>query len=67
MSYECAQGTDDGTCAYQRPALGTFGNSAIGTERMPAYFNVDANVGKSFLIREGHTVNSVRSSTTCRT
>ncbi|MBC8166092.1 MAG: TonB-dependent receptor, partial [Bryobacteraceae bacterium] len=55
--YECAQGTDDGRCAYQRPALGTFGNSSIGTERMPGYFNVDASVSKRFVIREGHSVN----------
>ncbi len=54
--YECAQGTNDGTCAYQRPALGTFGNSSIATERAPGYFNVDVSVGKSFAIREGHSV-----------
>jgi hypothetical protein len=55
--YECAQGTDDGRCAYQRPALGTFGNSAIGTERMPGYFNVDVSVGKRFAITETHSLN----------
>ena len=53
---ECAQGTDNGTCAYQRPALGTFGNSAIGTERAPGFFNVDVSLGKAFQIKEGHTV-----------
>ncbi|MBC7926990.1 MAG: carboxypeptidase regulatory-like domain-containing protein [Bryobacteraceae bacterium] len=55
--YECAQGVDDGTCAYQRPALGTFGSSSIGTERAPGYFNVDASVFKQFTIREGHSLN----------
>ncbi len=53
---ECAQGTDNGTCAYQRPALGTFGNSGIGTERAPGFFNVDVSIGKSFQIKEGHAV-----------
>ncbi len=55
--YECAQGTDDGKCAYQRPTLGTFGNSAIGTERMPAFFNVDASINKRFAITERHSLN----------
>jgi hypothetical protein len=54
---ECLQNTDNGTCAYQRPALGTFGNSSIATERAPAFFNVDASIGKSFRIHEGHTLN----------
>lgn len=54
---ECAQGTDNGTCAYQRPALGTFGNSSIATERAPAFANVDASIGKSFRIHERHTLN----------
>ncbi|HEU0120849.1 MAG TPA: carboxypeptidase regulatory-like domain-containing protein, partial [Bryobacteraceae bacterium] len=56
-SVECAQGTDNGTCAYQRPALGTFGNSSIATERAPGFFNVDASIGKSFRIHERHTLN----------
>ncbi|MBI2685740.1 MAG: TonB-dependent receptor [Acidobacteria bacterium] len=51
---ECTQGTDNGTCAYQRPAVGTFGNSSIATERAPGFFNVDASIGKSFRIHEGH-------------
>jgi hypothetical protein len=55
--YECPAGTDDGICAYQRPALGTFGNSAIGTERAPGYFNVDASLSKRFLITETHSLN----------
>ena len=55
--YECSQSFDDGKCAYQRPALGTFGNSSIGTERMPGFFNVDVSVNKSFAIKEGHSLN----------
>ncbi|MDX2179492.1 MAG: TonB-dependent receptor [Bryobacteraceae bacterium] len=54
--YECAQGVDDGRCAYQRPALGTFGNSSIGTERAPAFFNVDVSIFKNFAITERHRV-----------
>ncbi|MBM3740871.1 MAG: hypothetical protein FJW39_34430 [Acidobacteria bacterium] len=54
--YECPQGTDDGKCAYQRPALGTFGNSAIGTERAPGFFNVDIALGKSFRVMENHSL-----------
>jgi outer membrane receptor protein involved in Fe transport len=50
--YECAQGVDDGTCAYQRPALGTFGSSSIGTERMPSFFNVDVSLNKQFAVTE---------------
>lgn len=54
---ECAQGTDNGTCAYQRPALGTFGNSSIGTEKAPGFFNVDVSLGKRFSITEKHNLD----------
>ncbi len=54
--YECPQGTDDGRCAYQRPALGTFGNSSIGTERAPAFFNVDVSLNKTFNITERQNI-----------
>lgn len=54
---QCAAGTDNGVCAYQLPALGTFGNSGIGTERGPKFFNADVSVNKSFAIREGHSLN----------
>jgi hypothetical protein len=54
--YQCVANVDDGRCAYQLPSLGTFGNSAIGTERAPAYFNVDASIGKRFAITETHNV-----------
>ena len=54
---ECAQGTDNGTCAYQRPALGAFGNASIATERAPAFFNADVSIGKSVQVREGHRLD----------
>lgn len=48
----CPAGTDNGICAYQDPTAGTFGNSGIGTERMPSYFNFDASVNKRFYFGE---------------
>ncbi len=45
-------GVTAGNCAYGVPALGTFGNSAKGTEQAPAYKNFDANVGKQFHVTE---------------
>ena len=49
--------TDNGTCAYQRPALGAFGNASIATERAPAFFNADVSIGKQFKIKEGHRID----------
>ena len=48
----CAAGVDDGQCAYQQPATGTFGNASIGTERGPGFFNLDFSVGKRFNVSE---------------
>lgn len=48
----CAAGVDDGKCAYGQAADGSFGNSGIGTERMPGYFSLDTSVGKRFSISE---------------
>ena len=48
----CAAGVNDGACAYGQPADGLFGNSGIGTERGPSYFNLDLSVGKKFNITE---------------
>ena len=48
----CAAGVDDGRCAYGQPADGQFGNSGIGTERGPSFFNLDFSVGKKFHINE---------------
>ena len=48
----CAAGVDNGTCAYQQPADGSFGNASIGTERGPSFFNLDFSVGKRFFVSE---------------
>jgi hypothetical protein len=48
----CASGVDNGTCAYGVPALGHFGNTGVGTERAPSYFDLDASVGKKFSLTE---------------
>jgi hypothetical protein len=53
----CASGVDDGKCAYGDAGPGLFGNSAIGTERAPSYFNFDATAGKSFKISEKKRVD----------
>ena len=41
-------GVDNGVCAYGFPANGTYGTTAIGSERAPGYRNFDASVSKSF-------------------
>lgn len=48
----CSAGVDNGTCAYGQPADGSFGNSGIGTERGPGFFNLDFSIGKKFNITE---------------
>jgi len=48
----CAAGVISGSCAYGQPADGSFGNSGIGTERGPGYFNLDFSVGKRFNVGE---------------
>ena len=48
----CAAGVNNGTCAYGVPALGEFGNSGVGTERAPGFFNLDSSIGKKFNITE---------------
>jgi hypothetical protein len=47
-----ASGIDNGVCPYGVPALGSFGNAGIGTERAPMYFNLDTSIGKSFQLTE---------------
>ena len=49
----CASGVDNGACAYGLPALGSFGNAGVGTERAPGFFNLDASIGKHFRVSEG--------------
>jgi hypothetical protein len=48
----CTAGVNNGNCAYGVPALGTFGTAGVGTERAPSYFNVDASIGKKFMITD---------------
>jgi hypothetical protein len=45
-------GVDDGRCAYGQPLDGTFGNSSIGTERAPNFWNFDMTVSKRFRVTE---------------
>jgi hypothetical protein len=48
----CASGVNNGTCAYGIPALGSFGNAQVGSQRAPSYFNLDLSVGKKFHVTE---------------
>ena len=48
----CSANVDDGKCAYQQSADGTFGNASIGTERGPGFFNFDYSIGKRFRVTE---------------
>lgn len=48
----CAAGVDNGSCAYQQPADGSFGSASIGTERGPGFFNLDMSIGKRFSVSE---------------
>lgn len=41
-------GIDNGVCAYGNTALGTFGNSSVGTERGPGFQQYDFSLFKSF-------------------
>ncbi|MBE7545147.1 MAG: TonB-dependent receptor [Bryobacteraceae bacterium] len=51
-AFFCAAGIDNGQCPYGQPADGSFGNSSIGTERGPGFFNLDLSVGKKFNLSE---------------
>jgi len=48
----CAAGVNNGSCAYGQPSDGSFGNSGIGTERGPSFFNLDFSIGKKFNVTE---------------
>jgi hypothetical protein len=48
----CTLGVDDGKCAYGDAALGLFGNTAIGTEQAPSFFDLDGSIGKRFKLAE---------------
>lgn len=43
----------DGLCAYTQESTTGFGTARVGSERAPGYKGVDANLSKSFAIREG--------------
>ena len=44
---------DNGVCAYESPANGTFGNAANGSERTPGFQQYDLSLSKDFaVIRE---------------
>ncbi|WP_263417189.1 TonB-dependent receptor [Terriglobus albidus] len=47
-------GVDNGVCAYGVPALGTYGNAGIGSERSPGFRGIDAAGFKTFPIYETH-------------
>jgi hypothetical protein len=48
----CAQGVDNGVCAYGIPAAGTFGNARIGSERSAGFRGIDAAGFKAIKYRE---------------
>ena len=49
----CGVDVDNGVCAYGQESTTGFGTASVGSERSPGYHNVDANLSKSFAIREG--------------
>jgi hypothetical protein len=51
-SFCLSAGVNDGACAYGVPATEAFGNTAKGTERAPAFKNLDFGLGKKFNISE---------------
>jgi hypothetical protein len=51
-TYCLTAGVNTGTCAYGVAAPGTFGNAGVGTERAPAFKNLDLSLGKKFHVTE---------------
>ncbi len=43
---------DSSACAYVLPALGSFGNTGVGTEGAPSFFNMDTSLRKQFPVAE---------------
>jgi hypothetical protein len=56
-SFCLTPGVNDGTCAYGVPALGMFGNAGVGTERAPAFKNLDFALDKKFSLSEFHALD----------
>jgi Carboxypeptidase regulatory-like domain len=52
----CAQGVDNGICAYGVPANNSFGTASNGSERGPGYWQIDNSIFKDFHITERHTI-----------
>lgn len=52
----CAADVSTG-CAYGQPSDGKFGNSGIGTEVGPSFFNLDFSIGKKFSMSEKRYVD----------
>lgn len=49
--------TDNGVCAYQQPAFGTFGTARPYSERAPSYQSYSASVTKDFTVWHEHQIN----------
>ena len=56
-AFFCAYWRGQRQCPYGQPADGTFGNSSIGTEQGPGFFNLDFSIGKKFNLTERHYVD----------
>lgn len=52
----CAQGEDNGVCAYQQPSDGTYGNAAVGSLRAPGFQEYDFSAFKDFAVFREHSV-----------
>jgi hypothetical protein len=48
----CPSGVDNGVCAYGEESPTGLGTAAVGTERAPAYHDLDAALSKAFNITE---------------
>ena len=49
----CGVDQDNGSCAYGQESTTGFGTASVGSERSPGFKNVDANLSKSFNLKEG--------------
>ncbi len=52
----CASGVDNGLCAYGTPNFEQFGTAGVGSERTPAFNQMDFTGGKQFDITEHQNV-----------
>jgi hypothetical protein len=49
----CGVNINNGICAYGQESTTGFGTASVGSERSPGFKNVDANLSKSFTLKEG--------------